>query len=546
MGLETYQKMRDFRRTPEPKGKVSKANRRRFVVQEHHASKLHFDFRLEMGGVLKSWSVPRGPSLDPAEKRLAVETEDHPVEYLKFEGHIPEGEYGAGEHMRWDAGTYETSGDASALEQLEAGRLDFELEGEKLRGAFTLVRMKGREGQWLLMKRTDEHAERGWALKLRAPVDGKDTIEGKSKKAKGESEDEGEGVSRGAKVRKFDAGKAAKGERVVAVGRALKSKELEGDLNVRVAGKVVPLTHLERVYWPDEGYTKGDLVKYYHEISRHILPYLEDRPLIMKRYPAGIKGQSFHQHDVHQGVPDFMRTAALEVEDGGGHTVDYIVGGGDEATLLYMANLGAIERHPWHSRVEDLEHPDWFVFDLDPSEGVEFTTICDVALTTREVLASVGLESYAKTSGSRGIHVYAPVRPEYTYEQVAELAEQIATVVAREQSEVATVERSKRKRGARMIYVDHMQNARGKSVVAPYSVRPKPGATVSAPLSWKEVERKKIRTADFHIRNMPRRVERVGDLFKPVLKKGQKLEGVFERARELFEAGSKRRRAAKA
>lgn len=545
MGLETYQKMRDFRRTPEPKGKVSKVNRRRFVVQEHHASKLHFDFRLEMGGVLKSWSVPRGPSLDPAEKRLAVETEDHPVEYLKFEGHIPEGEYGAGEHMRWDGGTYETVGDAPALEQYEAGRLDFELKGEKLRGAFTLVRMKGREGQWLLMKRTDEFAERDWALKLREPVDGKDTIEGKSKKAKVKSEDEGgSGKSRSAGVKKFDAKKAAKGSKVASAG-ALKSKKLEGDLNVRVGGEVVPLTHLERVYWPDEGYTKGDLVKYYHEISRHILPYLEGRPLIMKRYPSGIKGQSFHQHDVHQEVPDFMQTAALEVEDGGEHTVDYIVGTG-EATLLYMANLGAIERHPWHSRVEDLEHPDWFVFDLDPSEGVEFTTICDVALTTREVLARVGLKSYAKTSGSRGIHVYVPLKPEYTYEQVAELAEQIATVVAREQSEVATVERSKRKRGARMIYVDHMQNARGKSVVAPYSVRPKPGATVSAPLEWKEVERKKIKTADFHIRNMPRRVESKGDLFKPVLKKGQKLEGVFDKARELFESGQKRKRAAKA
>src|ERR1700755_3474477 len=147
MGLETYQKMRDFRRTPEPKGKVSKANRRRFVVQEHHASELHFAFRLEMGGVLKSWSVPRGPSLDPAEKRLAVETEDHPVEYLKFEGRIPEGEDGAGEHMRWDGAPYEPFGDESALEQYEAGRLDFELKGEHLRGAFTLVRMNGREGQ---------------------------------------------------------------------------------------------------------------------------------------------------------------------------------------------------------------------------------------------------------------------------------------------------------------------------------------------------------------------------------------------------------------
>src|SRR5215207_3390567 len=231
MGLETYHAKRDFSRTPEPRGEVSETNRRRFVVQEHHASKLHFDFRLEMGGVLKSWSVPRGPSLDPSEKRLAVETEDHPVEYLKFEGHIPEGEYGAG----------------------------------------TLIRMNGREGQWLLMKRTDEFAERGWALKLREPVDGKDTIEGKAKgkpqKAEGKSVDAG--------VRKFDAGRAAKGARVVPVGRALKSKELEGDLNVRVAGEDVPLTHLERVYWPDEGYTKGDLVRYYQKIARYILPYLE-------------------------------------------------------------------------------------------------------------------------------------------------------------------------------------------------------------------------------------------------------------------------------
>ncbi len=189
---------------------------------------------------------------------------------------------------------------------------------------------------------------------------------------------------------------------------------------------------------------------------------------------------------------------------------------------------------------KDLEHPDWFVFDLDPGEGVAFETICDVAVTTRDVLARVGLDSYPKTSGSRGVHVYVPVEPKYDYESIAELAEQLATVVAREQSEVATVERSKRKRGAGMIYVDHMQNARGKSVVAAYSVRPKPGATVSAPLEWKEVERKKIKTSDFDIRNMLRRLERKGDLFEPVLKKKQRLEGVFERARGLFEEGSKK------
>jgi bifunctional non-homologous end joining protein LigD len=536
MGLGTYQKMRDFRRTPEPRGSVSKSNRRRFVVQEHHASKLHFDFRLEIGGVLKSWSVPRGPSLDPSEKRLAVETEDHPVEYLKFEGLIPEGEYGAGEHMKWDGGTFEALGEGSAAEQLEAGRLDFELKGEKLKGAFTLLKMKRREGEWLLFKRTDEFAEAGWELRLRKPVDGVETIKGKGKKAKGRIE------SGAGHVRKIDT--AAKGGKVVPLARALKAKALEGDVNAKVGREVVPLTHLERVYWPGEGYTKGDLVRYYYEVADYILPYLKDRPLIMKRYPSGIGGLSFHQHDVNE-APSFVRTVPLEVEDGGEHEVDYIVGD-SPATLIYMANLGAIERHPWHSRVSDLEHPDWFVFDLDPGEGVAFETICDVAVTTREVLARLGLDSYPKTSGSRGIHVYVPVEPKYDYESIAKLAEQVATVVAREQSEVATVERSKRKRGGGMIYVDHMQNARGKSVVAPYSVRPKPGATVSAPLEWKEVERRKIKTADFHIRNMLRRIERRGDLFAAVLKKRQRLEGVFDRARELFEEGSKKKKAQRA
>lgn len=537
MGLETYQKMRDFRRTPEPKGAVSKTSRRRFVVQEHHASKLHFDFRLEVGGVLKSWSVPRGPSLDPSEKRLAVETEDHPVEYLKFEGLIPEGEYGAGEHVKWDGGTFDVMGEASAAEQLEAGRLDFALMGEKLRGAFTLVKMKRRAGEWLLFKRSDEFAEEGWELQLRKPVDGQETIKGKAKgkgqKAKGTSDGAGH-------VKKFDAAKKAGEGKVVPVASALKRKTLEGDLNVRVGREVVPLTHVERVYWPDEGYTKGDLIRYYYEVAGHILPYLKDRPLIMKRYPTGVGGPSFHQHDVNE-APAFVRTVPLEVEDGGGHEVDYVVGD-NLATLLYMANLGAVERHPWHSRVADLERPDWFVFDLDPAEGVAFETICDVALTTRDVLARLGLDSYPKTSGSRGLHVYVPVKPVYEYERIAELAEQAATVVAREQSEVATVERSKRKRGEGMIYVDHMQNARGKSVVAPYSVRPKPGATVSAPLEWKEVERKKIRTSDFHIGNMLRRIERKGDLFAPVLKGGQRLEDAFERARELFEEGKKKGR----
>ena len=304
--------------------------------------------------------------------------------------------------------------------------------------------------------------------------------------------------------------------------RAFKEKELSGDVFVKIGREVVSLTNLDKVYWPDDGYTKGDLIRYYYEVSKYILPYLKDRPLILKRYPSGIKGPFFHQHDVDE-APNYARTIALEVEDNsGGHTVNYMVGG-NLPTLLYLANLGAIECHSWHSRTKNLDRPDWLVFDLDPGKGIHFEVICEASLCVRKILSRSGLESYAKTSGSRGIHVYVPIKPVYGYEQVVNFAEQVATLVAREMPEAATVERALKKRRRGQIYVDYMQNARGKSVAAPYSVRPKPGATVSAPLDWGEVKRKKITPQDFHIKNMLRRIERKGDLFKEVLSNRQTL-----------------------
>lgn len=315
----------------------------------------------------------------------------------------------------------------------------------------------------------------------------------------------------------------------MSASRAFKTRELSGDIRVKAGSAAVALTRLDKIYWPDEGYTKGDLIKYYYEVSKYILPYLKDRPLIMKRYPDGIRGKFFHQHDVDE-APEFVRRARLEVEEG--HAVDYIVGD-NVATLLYMANLGAIERHPWHSRASRADRPDWFVFDLDPGAGVEFTTICELASGVKDVLDRLRLKGYPKTSGSRGIHVYVPIKPLYSYDQVARLAEQVATVVAREHAHIATVERqlAKRKRG--QIYVDHMQNARGKSVVAPYSVRAREGATVSAPLEWSEVKRAKIRIQDFNIKNMLARIARKGELFEPVLGSRQSLRAALETIKSL-------------
>jgi bifunctional non-homologous end joining protein LigD len=200
------------------------------------------------------------------------------------------------------------------------------------------------------------------------------------------------------------------------------------------------------------------------------------------------------------------------------------------ATHLYVANLGAIERHPWHSTVKRLHNPTWFVFDLDPGDKVEFETICEVAVSARNITSDLGLDSYAKTSGSCGIHIYVPIKPEYTYQEVADLSAAIAKLVAEENPKSATVERGKSKRKIDQIYVDHLQNAYGKSVVAPYSVRPKKGATVSAPLDWKEVEKKTISITDFTIKNMLARLKKKGDIFKPVLTKRQGLNQALKKA----------------
>jgi bifunctional non-homologous end joining protein LigD len=515
MGLKSYRKKRYFKGTPEPRGKIVKTDHRRFVVQEHHASQLHFDFRLEMEGVLKSWSVPKGPSLDPRKKRLAIPTEDHPVDYLKFEGHIAKGNYGAGEVRIWDAGTYEIapgnkndkSSDPSRA--FRKGKLSVILKGNKLRGEFNLIRLKNRARQWLLIKGKDEFSETGWKLEtILVPEDFK--IKPLAKKVQ-------------KRPGKRDGKKTGKrriiNERAVSAEMFFKDKKQKGDADIKVKNDILSLTNLDKVYWPANGYTKGDLIKYYYKMFPHILPYLKDRPLILKRYPEGINKDFFYQHDIDD-APDYIHT--LRVRVGEGHQVDYIIGG-TLATLLYTTNLGAIEQHPWHSRSRSLDNPDWIVFDLDPGEGVSFRIICEVALCVKETLEQLNLICYAKTSGSRGIHIYVPIKPNYDYLQVSQLAKQVAKIVASNLPEIATTERSLRKRKRGQVYIDHLQNNRGKSIVAPYSVRPMDGATVSTPLEWSEIKRRKVSSQDFTIKNLMRRIESKGDIFASVLSDQQSL-----------------------
>jgi bifunctional non-homologous end joining protein LigD len=517
MGLRVYNKKRDFSATPEPKGKVAKTNRHRFVVQEHHASHLHFDFRLEIDGVLKSWAVPKGPSMDPAVKRLAVPTEDHPLSYAKFHGRIPEGHYGAGMQLIWDDGTFKLNEGESPEKQFKKGKLKLELKGKNLKGGFYLFKLGNGRG-WLLIKEKDKYAKKNWKLKqLLTEKESEKLMKEGATPAK-------------PKKKKVAKAKTKQTDKPVSIAALLKEKAPAGDQGVKIGDEVVHLTSLDRVYFPDDGYTKFDLLRYYYETAKFILPHLKDRPLIMRRFPQGIDKESFHQHDVAD-VPGYARTVRVKAEEDG-HPVHYIICNNVQ-THLYLANFGAIERHPWHSHLKNLDHPDWFIFDLDPGVKVEFKTICAVAMKTKEVIERFGLKGFAKTSGSRGLHIYVPIKPQYSYEKVIGLAKAIATIVAEENPEVATVARTKAKREPQQIYVDFMQNNRGKSVAAPYSVRPRKGATVSAPVTWKEVETGKIRTEDFTIENMPARVKEKGDLFKKVLTTKQSLEKAFKKMKEL-------------
>ena len=838
-----YKEKRDFSRTPEPGGEGgvgASGAARRFVVQKHAARRLHFDVRLEIGGSLKSWAVPKGPSADPGTKRLAVHVEDHPLDYGDFEGVIPKGEYGAGAVIIWDRGHFQPVGDTQdseeALEEgLGTGKLEFVFLGERLKGRWTLVRMKGAEGEdnWLLIKKKDVHAEPGDPDGLverfqdsvvsgrstddpelqqetsdesetgRAPVDtrpmlaqpsdslpageawcfelkidgiraicwagpavalriysrrghrlesafpeiadklellahrvGKDFVldseivaatadgapsfedlqprfnlrepkeithwarvrpaeihafdllwldgeslcdqplserkdklrvlmksaghgfhyvphdvasggavqerarregwEGvmakrlKSRYRSGErtpnwlkvkelasqefvicgwTEPQGGRHGFGALVLGYydspdgdgqllPAGRVGSGfsdtdlQRILemlkglgqeaspfaavpedladshwvrpelvaqvkylewtregrlrqpvflglrtdvnpvlvvregriegplsgppieltpeigALIQTLEELEREGtDGEVSVNGRRLKVTNLGKVFWPDSGVTKGELLRYYASVSPAILPVLEGRPLTLERYPNGITGEMFYQQRALGKIPEGVRTATIDVD---GEEVERVIGG-DLYTLLYSVQLAAISQHIWPSRLGSLEDCDYSIIDLDPSEGVPFSAVREAALAVREQLERLGLRGYPKTSGATGIHIVIPLQDGTGYETARLLANLVAQFVAKSHADLTSVQRVVAKRGRR-VYLDFLQNRRGLTVASAYSVRPRPGATVSAPLGWGELAGE-FQPDHFSLRLMGERVAAVGDLW---------------------------------
>lgn len=862
-----------------------------FVVQKHAARRLHYDFRLAIDGVLKSWAVPKGPSLNTSDKRLAVQTEDHPMDYANFEGKIPEGSYGAGTVMVWDRGTFLPEGKESASRQVQDGEIKFSLQGEKLRGSFVLVKLKHSEkgNEWLMIKHADSAAERtynidehdgsvltgrtlpeiaeesaphreaaplkpaeiegarkaamptsvepmlatllekpfsnpewifeikwdgartlarlsggkvtlrsrkgndvtgqypemavlpeairaeeaildgeivvlddrghsnferlqermhvrkppaqllekfpvvyyafdllycdGYDLRGAALVDRKELLRrvlhprgvirySDHQPEKGKElfelvrQQELEGIvgkradSRYAGVRSpnwvkikatrtmdaviggwtapragrahfgslllglydsealrfvghvgtgfdektlesigkmLDERKIAKcpfdgvpdtnedafwvkpelvahvrftgitdehrlrapaflglrediapeecvwqneipeagshtpedaaasaestmeskaagaaegrsdGKSAASAGtlRIVRSPELVGEvvtsekaieaellkgkkenLLLELDGKRFRLTHLNKIYFPESGYTKRDLLAYYWQVADLILPFLKDRPLVLRRYPDGIKGQAFFQKDVRTGIPEWLETVPIHSSEKG-EDIQYVVAN-DRAALLYLTGLGCIDHNPWSSRRDDLAHPDYFFFDLDPADGTEFSVVMTLAHALYEKLGEVGMKAFPKTSGATGFHIYIPVVRGYTYEQLRTFAEIIARLVSSERPEMVTHERIVAKRLPGRVLIDVTQNAEGRPLAAPYAARAFPKAPVSTPLLAKEL-RPNLRADTFNIKSLPARLKEKGDLWAEFWESRQRIEDAFER-----------------
>ena len=303
----------------------------------------------------------------------------------------------------------------------------------------------------------------------------------------------------------------------ISVEEFLKLKKPKGDLIVQVAQERVSLTSLDRVYWPDEKLTKFDLLSYYLRISSYLMPFLKDRPAILQRYPRGIRAPMFFQQDT-ESAPAYIKTVKLVNQEG--RDVNYSVYT-TVGSLLHFVNLGTIEQHPWHSTLKHLDKPDYVMLDLDPKQA-PWQNVLEVALVCKSILDEVGLTAFPKTSGSSGIHVYVPLQPKHGYGKVAALAEALAAEVAQRAPKIATVQRSLAKRQKQQVYVDAMQNARGKTIAAPYSARAKPGATVSMPLTWKQIE-KGVKISDFTIANAPDLIKKKGDAWQDFFASQQKL-----------------------
>jgi bifunctional non-homologous end joining protein LigD len=521
--LAPYHSKRDFARTPEPAGQTPQptAGPLRFVVQRHRARRRHYDLRFEMDGVLASWAVPNGPTLDPKAKRLAVHVEDHPIEYIDFEGVIPSGEYGGGDVIVWDTGTWEPHETDDPVAAVAAGELHADVFGDKLKGRLILVqsgRSRGDSSQWLLMHKNDEFAVTGW-----------DAEDYPRSVLTGRTNDEVQADPDRIWRSDLPAAEASVELRPRPVPGASDAElaaldELGSGGTWHVFGRELRLTNLDKELFParsgEPPVTKRELVRYAAQIAPVILPYLAGRPLNMNRFPGGAGRPGFWNKQLPDHAPAWLpRWHNPDAKEG--RTTTYLVAD-EPAAMVWVANYGALEWHAWTSLAADPGSPTYALIDIDPGSTTTWEDILVLARLHRTALAHLGVRAQPKVTGRRGIQIWIPVSPGLTYQDtrtwVEGLSKEIGSVVPDLISWKWDV--SERQGLARL---DYTQNVSNKTLVAPYSPRAAPGAPVSAPIEWDELDDPALRRDGFTIRTIVERVADKGDLFRPVLGPGQEL-----------------------
>jgi bifunctional non-homologous end joining protein LigD len=294
---------------------------------------------------------------------------------------------------------------------------------------------------------------------------------------------------------------------------ALRIPRDKDNVVLTIAGREVRLTNLRKIFWPDLGLTKGDLLQYYADVSRALLPHIIDRAMVMKRYPHGAAGEFFFMKRAPSPRPDWIEICSID--HGSENIIDFPMIQ-DLASLMWVINLGCIDLNQWYARCDDVDRPDYLHFDLDPGVGAAFDRVLETALIVREALDSLGMPSMVKTTGSKGLHVYVPIVRGPVQKEVWAFAKVIAYELASRHPAVITAEYRVANRPRGRVLVDYNQNAWGRTLASIYSVRPRPEATVSTPVTWKEIERR-VRIEDFTVKNVPARVAKLGDLWKPLL-----------------------------
>ncbi|MDD4706247.1 MAG: non-homologous end-joining DNA ligase [Bacilli bacterium] len=439
--LIKYNQKRNFNKTKEPKGiKASSSTKLHYAIQHHLARKDHYDFRLELDGVLISWAVPKGPSFNPHDKRLAIKVEDHPLNYQNFEGIIPKGEYGGGTVMLWDKGFWIPINNPK--QGLKKGTLKFTLKGKRLNGNWTLVRMK--DDNWLLIKEKDSYS------KNTAYIDHFMTS-----------------IKTGLTIREINNDKKSPKKKAI---------------NTKCIIENVEITNPDKIIFADSQISKQDIALYYQTIYKKMAPYLENRIISTIRCPDGINGTCFykkHMENIYHG----LKKVKIKSKDGTKEDYYYIK---NITGLISEVQMNSVEFHIWGTKAKTLSKPDLMVFDLDPDKKLELNDLRQGVKDLKDILDDLKLVSFLKTSGGKGYHVVVPIKPSTSWKKFQAFAKNIALYMETKWPDcyVANDRKSLRKN---KIFIDWMRNIKGSTSVAPYSLRIKKNGTISMPIFWREL-----------------------------------------------------------